>query len=117
MPIRTMLPSQLMGYAPNGQKSRGVLTAGWSGNRHSIECLTAASEEQRLQSVVCPVANSVEHGRVQFLPQSSTEQFWLESLVMAANKSVGVTGESLLLVVLVVLFVWAVVKLVGSLSR
>jgi hypothetical protein len=63
------------------------------------------------------VANSVEHGRAQFLPQSSTEQFWLESLVMPVNKPIVVSGESLLLVVFLVLFVWAFVKLVVSLSR
>lgn len=35
-----------------------------------------------------PVANSFKHGRAQFLLQRSTEQFWLESSVMPANKPV-----------------------------
>jgi hypothetical protein len=91
--------------------------AEWPENKHAIDYLTAAYEEQRLQAVVCTVANSVERGRTQLLSQPSTEQSWLESLVMAANKPVGVSGENLLLVVFVVLFVWAMVKLVVSLSR
>jgi len=53
----------------------------------------------------------------QFLSQPSTEQFWLESLIMSANKTVVVSGESLLLAAFAVLFVWAVVKLIVSFSR
>jgi len=83
----------------------------------SIDYLTGASQAQRLTGSHLP-CGELRRARTGPVPiQPSTSQFWLESLVMAANKPVVVSGESLLLLAFVVLFVWAVVKLVVSLSR